>query len=150
MSEPDSNQTVSGEFWDTFGLFEGLLSRFGEHLERARSVQALPFLDTPQTRIAFCGFSLFSLEETWGVEENTLIVERVAGELSLEELEWYEESAPAIQIFSCLVLGAMLGKFAAGTLDERGFLLGDAHLAGFLTLRNEEVYERFSAPVTAE
>ena len=48
-------------------------------------------------------------------------------------------------MFVCLALGALLGKHAAGDIDDLGFMLGDAHLPAFLALRIPQIHERFSA-----
>lgn len=131
--------------WDTYGLFESLLQDFEMHLDRARHVRSSHPPGTQQTHVAVSGFLLFSPPEAWGREEFECITTRVQGALSLEALEWYEEAAPAIQMFDCLAMGAMLGKYAAGTLDNVGLLLGEAHLAGFLLERNVPIHERYSS-----
>jgi len=76
------------EIWDTFGLFESLLQNFEAHLEQARHIRSSRPPGTAQTHIAISGFLNFSPPEAWGGEEHQFITARVAGELSLEALEW--------------------------------------------------------------
>jgi hypothetical protein len=129
--------------WDTFGLFESLLERFEELAGRARDVRSSGPPGTEQTHAAATGFLLFSPVEDWGREQHDFITRRLEGELSLPALDWYEEGAPAIQMFACLALGALLGKYAAGEIDERDFLLGDAHLASFLLEQDQAICARY-------
>jgi len=129
--------------WNTFGLFEDLLREFEPHLRKARQVRSSKPIGTEALHAAVVGFLLFRPAEDWGRDEYEFITERLDGELALDALEWYEEAAPAIQSFSCLALGALLGKYAAGEINDLGFTLGDAHLPAFIALHNEEIHTRF-------
>lgn len=144
-SEALSNKMESPELWDTFGLFESLLNDFETHLYQAQHGRSSWPTGTEQMRIAICGFMLFCPVEAWSQEESKTIESYESGDFSLDALEWYEESAEAVQHFACLALGAMLGKRAADTLDDQGFLFGYAHLVAFLTLHNEAIFEQYSA-----
>src|SRR5687768_2174971 len=125
--------------WDTFALFERLLDDFEELHRRAQRVRSSGPPGTEQTHIAAIGFLLFSPVEDWGRDQYHSITQRLEGDLSLPALDWYEEGAPAIQMFACLALGALLGKYAAGEINDIGFLLGDAHLASFLVEHNQTI-----------
>ena len=131
--------------WDTFGLFETLLQNFETHLTQAQGIRSSRPPGNEQTHLAVSGFLLFQPPEEWGGDEYDFITARLEGELSLEAMEWYEDFAPAVQMFACLALGAMLGKWAAGSIDEVGFMLGDAHLAGFISLNTEAIHVRYAA-----
>ena len=129
--------------WNTFGLFEDLLRKFVPLLGKARQVRSSKPTGTEVVHAAVVGFLLFSPVEDWGREHYEFITERLDGELALDALDWYEESAPAVQRFSCLALGALLGKYAAGEIDDLGFTLGDAHLPAFIALHAVEIHSRF-------
>jgi hypothetical protein len=131
--------------WDTFELFESLLHSFDTYLTQAERIHSSHPPGDEQARIAVSGFLLFQPPEAWGQEEYDFITARLSGELSLESLEWYEDNVFAVQAYSCLALGAMLGKWGAGMIDEAGFTLGEAHLASFIMLNIEAIHERYSA-----
>lgn len=130
--------------WDTFGCFEALLQDFEALLRDARNLRVVG-TDSFAVKMAVIGFCRFSPRSEWRLAHYEIINTRLQGELSLQELQWYEESAEAISVFACLALGALLGKFQSKEIDDSGFLLGDAHLAGFLALNNAEIYARFTA-----
>lgn len=96
-------------------------------------------------KAAVVGFGQFSELSEWRLCHLDAIESRLQGELSTEELSWYEEGADAIAVFACLALGALLGKVQSCEINEAGFLLGDLHLPAFLSLHNEAIYIRYSA-----
>jgi hypothetical protein len=57
--------------------------------------------------------------------------------------EDYEDCAEAFQTFASLSMGALLGKYNTGEIDDAGFLLGDAHLGGFMAMNTEKICSRF-------
>jgi len=128
--------------WDTFGFFEACLSRFRGALLRARQIASVSGV-TVHDAIAVDGFAGYQPANAWAEEHASFIRDRVAGELSLEALEWFEDSAEAVSIFCCFVLGALLGKAASREIDAAGFLLGDAHLSAFVLDNSERVHARF-------
>ena len=123
--------------WDTWGLFQMLLDDFLRLLQQAESLHSDNTEDTLAVRTAIVGFQRFRPLEEWGYEQFQIIRGRLDGDLS--SLEWFEDGAEAIRLFSCLCLGAMLGKYAHGEIDDAGFLLGDAHLAGFNVTQDEAI-----------
>ena len=128
--------------WDTFGLFETLLSSFEAALSRARIANpeaTIELLDA----IAAEGFHMVQTEAVWQQDDGLFIRQRVERELSPEALEWFEDEAPAVAAFSCFALGALLGKLAIGEIDTAGFTLGDAHLPGFVLLHSESIYSKY-------
>lgn len=130
---------------NTFELFVWLLTNFESLLGRARHLRTTNAEDALAVKAAVVGFSLFSPLPRWGRAHFEIIDSRLQGELSPHALQCYEQAAEPIAIFSCLALGSLLGKFEAGQIDEAEFLLGDAHLAGFVALHNEEICARFVA-----
>ena len=123
--------------WDTWGLFQTLLDGFTHHLQDAQALHSDNIEDTVEVRAAIIGFLQFRPMEEWDWQHLRFIQERLDGDLS--ELTWFEEGAEAIRLFSCLCLGAMLGKYASAQIDDAGFLLGDAHLAGFNATEDEKI-----------
>lgn len=130
--------------WDTFGCFEALLNDFEKLLNGARNLRTAQE-ESLAIKAAVIGFGQFYPLSEWRGVHFEIIQKRLQGELSTEELSWYEECAEAISVFSCLVLGALLGKLESGEIDDVGFLLGDGHLAGFLLMENEVICARYSA-----
>jgi hypothetical protein len=123
--------------WDTFQLFQTLLERFPDLTATARSMVDSSSAET--LKAAMVGFSQFRPMHEWGAEHDRFMDDRLRGDLALDALDWYEECAEVIRLFYCLALGALLGKFAVGEIDEAGFLLGDAHLPGFVLMNNEQI-----------
>lgn len=130
--------------WNTFGLFEGLQNDFEALLIQAWHLRTSEAASLA-TKAAVVGFAQFSPLSEWSGQHFEFINHRIQGELSPEELSWYEECAESISVFSCLALGALLGKLQAGDIDDVGFLLGDAHLAGFIALHEENIHQRYSS-----
>ena len=116
--------------WDTFSFFETLINGFGVALQAAGG-NAL--------RLAVEGFQLSLPASAWTGEHAAFIQQRIQTELSEEALAWYEECAPAVAAFSCFALGALLGKFAQGEIDDSNFRLGEAHLPGFVSLNDARI-----------
>lgn len=88
---------------------------------------------------------LYQPLSAWDQNDDAFMLHRLKGELSLASLEWFEENAEAVSIFSCLVLGTMVALLKAGHIDQTGFLLGDAHLAAFNAESADVIYARFNA-----
>ncbi len=128
--------------WDTFGLFGDLLNDFEALLAKARHLRTSE-AESLATKAAVVGFGQFSPLSEWTGQHFEFINHRIQGELSPEELSWYEECAESISVFSCLSLGALLGKLQAGKIDDLGFLHGDAHLPGFISLNDEAICQGF-------
>lgn len=124
--------------WDTFALFETLLSGFGDALQRAKVAVYEPHT-TLRIAAAIEGFQVFQPASIWSVEHAAFIQRGLDEGLSDEALGWHEEYAPSVATFSCFALGALLGKFAKGDIDDAGFLLGEAYLPGFVLLNQEQI-----------
>lgn len=80
--------------------------------------------------MAIVGFSYYCRTEEWGHSHYSLIRARCDGELSDRSLEM--EGAAGFRSFACLALGALLGLYASGQIDDVTFSLGDAQLPGFM------------------
>jgi hypothetical protein len=126
--------------WDTFGLFEQLWEDRDRLLDAAGSLRSDNVEDTLEIKLAIVGFALFSTVEEWDYRHYEIIHHRLQTELSPEALDDEGEDTQAYARFACLALGAMLGKYDAGQIDDAGFFLGDAHLAGFLMLNMVKMY----------
>lgn len=142
---PDVDQAANDERarrlnWDTFGLFERLWEERDTLLATAQSLTSANEEDTLEIKLAVVGFSLFAPVEEWSYKHYLIVHNRLQGELSAEESEADQEDALAFARFACLAIGAMLGKYAAGEIDDAGFLLGDAHLVGYMALEGGRIY----------
>jgi hypothetical protein len=136
---------MMAELNNTFGLFQELLDDFENELGKAQNLRASQAQSSLAVKAAIIGFARFSCLSEWSEQHFELISNRLQGELSLEELSWYEECAEAISVFACLSLGALLGKFQNGEIDDAGFTLADAHLAAFLLQHNENICAHYRA-----
>ena len=123
--------------WNTFSLFQSLLDEFPERLAEAALLPSDNPEDTYPIKLAIVGFSRFSPLDEWSFSQYQIIQNRLNGDLA--NMKWFEGCAEAVKMFSCLCLGAMLGKYIEGVIDDAGFLLGDAHLAGFNVLNDETI-----------
>lgn len=132
----DKNKTAP---WDTFALFESLLKNYHHYKASAQRLQSSNEEDTYEIKLGIIGFSLFQPSEKWNYEFYQLLKQRLDGELSSASLGWHGAEASTYAQFACLAIGALLGKFDAGEIDEKGFLLGDAHLPGFMMLHLKEI-----------
>lgn len=97
---------------------------------------------THQMAMSMIGFSLYSPISKWSSQHSSLIEGRVSGELSDQSLSWYGEDAKAIGLFSCSILGALLGKYQEGEINDTGFMLGEGHLAGYIAQNMEAIAKR--------
>ena len=127
--------------WDTFGLFNRMRDGFAGFLQDAAILSSDNSEDVYPVKVAIVGFIQFSPLSEWGHDQFLVIRGRLDGDLL--DLSWFEEDAEAIRVFSCLCLGALLGKYAASEIDDAGFMLGDAHLAGYNTLQNDAISEQW-------
>ena len=134
--------------WDAWDLFQMLLDDFLRLLQQAERLHSGNAEDTFEVRTAIVGFQRFRPLEEWGYGQFQVIRGHLDGDLS--KLEWFEDDAEAVRLFSCLCLGAMLGKYASSEIDDAGFLLGDAHLAGFNVEHDEAICQQWQLfrPVT--
>ena len=114
--------------------FEVLLTEFNNYKQKAILLEGNFFVNC-----AFLGFTRYTPPEHWRAEQIKLILARLAGDLSDESLEWYEEAAPQIAAFSCLALGALLGAYSQGAISDEEFLHGDVLLPGFILLNLKRV-----------
>ena len=128
--------------WDTFGLFQSLLDEFAVCLSEARDLQSDNPEDSYSVKLSIIGFSRFCPLEKWDLSQYHFIQSRLAG--GLADLKWFEEDAEAVRMFACLCLRGMLGKLAAGDIDDIGFLLGEAHLAGFNYSNDEAICRQWN------
>ena len=126
--------------WNTTELFDELSRRFAE-LSRAAGDLSTPNLeDDLYVRHAIVGFGLFCSVALWSQEHFSLVSQRLEHDLSLESLrDFFKEDAISVRLFSCLALGALLAKYQAGELDDSGFMLGDAHLPGYILMHTGEL-----------
>ena len=132
--------------WNTEELFASLLLDFKRLTDSASTLVTPNTEDVEPIRVAVVGFLLFSRTDRWTHEYYVLVRERLDDELSDQQLrEWHDEHAEAIQRYSCLAIGALLGKLDTGQIDDAGFLLGDAHLAGFIAMNEEAIGTRYRA-----
>jgi hypothetical protein len=137
------------EMWDTFGLFQKLLDNFKNLLTRARDLRTTNPEDTQAVKAAVIGFSLFLPITAWSYEHYLLVDNRLQGELSLEAVKGYvvlpeEDCAQAYVVFACLAIGALIGKFNAGEIDEAGAFLGEAHLVSFIAQHIKEICTQYN------
>lgn len=67
----------------------------------------------------------------------------LGGALSIEEFDWYEESAEALQSFAIAVYGGLMALHASGQIDEAGYLLGEAHVVGYMLIHDAKLYNSY-------
>lgn len=130
--------------WDTDALYEPLLRDFEAHLRRARRIRSEGPTGSYELHVAISGFLEFCPPEKWGQTQFQFIKSRLEGDYALENLRWHEDSARAVQAFACLGMGAILGMYTAGQLDEREFTYGEMFLSQFLFDENEEIARRYA------
>jgi hypothetical protein len=131
--------------WDTSALFEALLADFERLAERSRSIRSSQPPGTELHHFAMSGFLLFQPPSSWGADQYAFISRALEGDFALEELDWFEGAAPAVQAFACVAFGALLGKYSADQIDQVGFQLGCAHLSAFLFMENDAMLARYEA-----
>jgi hypothetical protein len=125
--------------WDPFNLFQSLLDDGRSIMVIVRERIQPPLDLNTCTIVAQQGFAMFSNVDQWQAEHDRFIASRFLGELSPENLEWYEDCAKAYACFAYLSLGTILGKLTSGEISQAEFLLGDAHLPGFMSLKEVDI-----------
>lgn len=111
-------------------VFERLLRDFDAARTTARRVVSVSPDGDADINMAIASFLYYCRSEEWGRSHYTFIRARCDGELSDRELEM--EGAAGFRSFACLALGALLGLYASGQIDDVTFSLGDAQLPGFM------------------
>ena len=123
--------------WNTSNLFNQMRDGFSGFLQKAAVLPSSNSEDVYAVKVAIVGFIRFSPLSEWGYDQFSFIRRCLDSDLS--DLDWFEEDAEAIRLFSCLCLGSLLGKYAAAEIDDAGFLIGEAHLADYNTLSDEAI-----------
>ena len=119
--------------WNTTVLFDDLSRRFPELSRAATDLPSPNPEDDLFVRHAIVGFGQSCSVDHWSLDHHAFISRRLEHDLSLDTLrDIFDDDANAVRLFSCLVLGCLLGKFQVGEIDDSGFMLGDAHLAGYI------------------
>ena len=131
--------------WDTESYFNSLLSDFAQ-LAANSGGQAQSDRSSIAVTMARKGFSSATGAD-WNRTLDDFIHDRLQGDLAHSTLSWFEECEEAILAFSAFALGALLGRHAVGQIDDSGFLLGDAHLAGYNAMHDDEICRTYQAAV---
>jgi hypothetical protein len=117
-----------------------LLQGFPRFLHAAKEHQSPNPEDDLGTKLAIAGFSsVRGGAEDWGINHFDFIQRHRREDYSLERLADEGEGAPGYVYFACLALGYLLGQYQADAIDDVEFSRGEALLAGFLALYDEEV-----------
>ena len=111
-------------------VFERMLRDFDAARTVAQGLVSPNPEDDADIKMAITGFSYYCPTEDWGRSHYSLIRARCDSELSNRALEM--EGAAGFRSFACLALGALLGLYASGQIDDVAFSLGDAQLPGFM------------------
>lgn len=125
--------------FDPWAEFEHLLRDFGPAWRPSTDTKSPIPEDDAAVQIALAGFSRHADLRQWKPEHAEFIQQRRAAELSDAALAWYEEAAPSVAAFACLVLGSLLGRYVQGQINDADFLHADALLLGFLMQENERI-----------
>ena len=114
--------------------FESLLPAFARNHREAQGRTGNAFVS-----IAQAGFALHEQPSRWGTEQEDFILTQRAGDYSDESLEWYEGTAPTIASFACFALGALLGLYRRGRINDTELLHGQTPLPAALMEHNETI-----------
>jgi hypothetical protein len=125
--------------------FDRLLSEFAPSLATARELESLNPEDDEFVKLAVVGFSLHEEMELWRREHYEFIKARLEGDISPDNLDWYEEAAPSVAAFSCLALGALQGLYNRRNINDAEVLHGEMILPGFTMLHNEQIARLYAA-----
>lgn len=127
----------SAHSMETFGRF---LGRFEDYKAAARSLASPNPDDDEAIRAAIVGFSSFAPTEQWAREHYEFVNRYRLGDFSNAELAAiHGDRAPDWALFALLCLGALLGQYQSGEIDDAGFRLGEAQLPGFMALHAGEL-----------
>ena len=78
------------------------------------------------------GFQLYGGDSIWGAYEDLVLNARLQGDLSIEVMDWHEESSDLVSFFFATCVGASLGLYAQKQIDNVGFLKGDFAMTNFI------------------
>ena len=136
--------------WNTTALFDDLARRFPELSRAATGLSSPNPEDDLFVRHAIVGFGQSCSVDLWSRDQHLFISRRLEHGLSIDSLQdFFADDAIAVRLFSCLALGSLLGKLQAGDLDDSGFMLGDAHLPGYILQdpdRLQRIVDQISPP----
>lgn len=121
-----------------FSLFKELLAKFPTLL-RASGSAANADTAPDVLVLARNGFAQYAPLDNWEHFHEVFIRERLESDLSAESLDWYDECAEAVRLYSCLIMGALLGKYSIREINDTEFALADAHLPAFIADSNEQI-----------
>jgi len=120
--------------FDPTGDFESLLRDFAGLLS-ANLLADSKF----DVELAKQGFARHCPIADWAEIHASFLRERCEGELSSENLQAHGDGADAFRAFACLSLGALLGRYQTGQIDDLEFARADALLPGFMYLHLPEI-----------
>ena len=75
----------------------------------------------------------------WSEGQEDFIVDSAFGVLSIGEYEWFDVCAEAQRSFATAVYGGLMALYASGSIDHTDYMLGEAHLAGYIFAHSEEL-----------
>ena len=112
--------------------FARLLGVFSVARNAAQTLASPNAQDDDDVKMAIVGFSYHTPTEQWSLQHYSFIRSRCDGELSDQALQDRGDGVAVFRAFACLALGALLGLYSSGQIDDTTFALGDAQLPGFM------------------
>jgi hypothetical protein len=121
--------------------FEMLLTGFERYVEMARILESPNQEDDVFVRAAIVGFSFNQPTESWTREHFEF--HRKRAPLPTEPGFEYENDndfgSIGTRLFSSLAIGFLLGLYQGASIDDAGFALAEAQLAGFVAANLERI-----------
>jgi hypothetical protein len=117
---------------DIFDEFERLWRTFGVCCESAETLRSPNPQDDQFIKMAIVGFSFHDKTENWRQGHF-----KIAREYADESMRLGDP--PKLTKFNLLALGALLGLFSAGKLNDRLYGIGYALLPGFVMSKGGEL-----------
>jgi len=138
QSEVDKSEDLNLNTWDTESLFEAIRAIFPSILESSTGTDSKRLIEIARLAFVSQGPGL-----PWGSDQEAYVTALLGGALSIEEFDWYEESAEALQSFAIAVYGGLMALHASGQIDEAGYSLGEAHVVGYILIHDVQLYKLY-------
>ena len=130
---------------EPFAIFQSLLDDLAHLLGEAHRLRTADATDPLFLKAAVIGFDLFHPMQAWSKANFEFIEGYLTHDLSPDTFSPSPECDGAITTFACLGLGAILGQFNAGQMDNEGATKSEWYLFAFLNVHGEEICERHKA-----
>jgi hypothetical protein len=130
---------------EPFAVFQSLLDDFPQLLDKAHHLRTTNADDPISLKAAVIGFGLFHPMQAWSRANFEYIDSHLNGEVPPDNFSPTPDCDEAIRAFASLGLGASLGLFNAGHIDDDQATKNEWYLYAFINVHGQQICERYQA-----